>query len=133
MNRTWARTFLGLCLLLSLFLLVWPIFDPGGLREWVALTREEQHLQKQIQTTRSTMLQYQQKIEGLERDLSLIERLVRERLVYARPNELVILLVEPTEKPQQTPLPEETDEATGTQRGDPRDDRDPTPRTPFDP
>ena len=107
MNRRWAIRFFWICVLVALGLFLWPVFDPSGLREWVRLSRTEQELQHQIQQTRAQMVQLQELNQRLQRDLTLIERLARENLIYARPNEFVILLREEPDQMSTAPPTEE--------------------------
>lgn len=92
MKNGWPRRFFYGCLVLALGLLLWPVLDPSGLSQWVRLTSTEQELQHNIRAKREEILNISNYNHRLIHDMSLIERLARDKMIFARPNEYVILL-----------------------------------------
>jgi cell division protein FtsB len=104
MRSAWnARTFFYACAALSLVTLLWPLVDPKGVALWMRLARQEQQLQTELREMRQRIEFLQQMNERLQTDLSLIEKIAREQLMYARPDEQVIPV----------PLPETPEEEEG--------------------
>jgi len=85
-----ARTFFYVCAALSLAALLWPLVDPKGVALWMQLSRQEQQLQAELREMRRRIEFLQQTNRRLQTDLSLIEKIAREQLMYARPDEQVI-------------------------------------------
>ncbi|GBC84218.1 hypothetical protein HRbin11_00642 [bacterium HR11] len=91
MRPAWnARTFFYACAALSLATLLWPFVDPKGVALWMQLSRQEQQLQVELREMRRRIEFLQQMNRRLQTDLSLIEKIAREQLMYARPDEQVI-------------------------------------------
>ncbi len=101
-----ARTFFYVCAGLSLATLLWPLVDPKGVALWMRLSRQEQQLQAELRAMRHRVEFLQQMNRRLQTDLSLIEKIAREQLMYARPDEQVIpvpLLETPEEESGKNP------------------------------
>ena len=86
----------------------------AGLRSWrdlEAARQREAELEARIEATRAEIAAWQQRLRRLEEDPVLLERLAREELWMARPEDVVIVLpadsegLQPRLDPRQSPAP----------------------------
>lgn len=88
--RRRAATFAAVVLALSLGYYV--VAGQNGLHAYEVKRQEHQKLDKQIDALQQQNSQMQQKIHALKDDPDTIEREARERLHYARPNEVIVTI-----------------------------------------
>lgn len=77
---------------LALLLGYYVVAGQNGLRVYIAKRHENQKLQQRIDALQQQNGQIQQKIHALKHDPDTIEREARERLHYARPDEVIITI-----------------------------------------
>lgn len=66
--------------------------DPGGLRKYVALSREVERMRAENARLASDNVQLSREVRALRSDPAALERAVREELRYIRPGERVYLV-----------------------------------------
>ena len=98
-QRAWRPTGTAVAVALAL-LLMWHVVEgKNGLTVWHQKRSEDQQLQKEIKQLESENAQLREHVEQLKHNPDAIEREAREKLHYARPNEVIVAL--PTqEQPQ---------------------------------
>lgn len=77
---------------LALLLGYYVVAGQNGLHAYEVKLHEHQKLEKQIEDLQQQNGQIQQKIHALKHDPDTIEREARERLHYARPDEVIITI-----------------------------------------
>ncbi len=78
--------------LLALLLGYYVVAGQNGLRVYEMKRHEHQKLAKQIEAIEEQNAQIQEKIHALKHDPDTIEREARERLHYARPDEVIVTI-----------------------------------------
>jgi cell division protein FtsB len=94
-QRAWrpAGTAVAVCLAL---LLMWHVVNgKNGLTVWHKKRAEDQQLQKEIDQLQQENAQLRQHVEQLKSDPDAIEHEAREKLHYAKPNEVIVALPAP--------------------------------------
>jgi cell division protein FtsB len=82
-------------------LLGWHVFNgKNGISVWQQKRAEERQLRKEIDDLGQENGRLQQRVEQLKSDPDAIARVAREKLHYAKPNEVIVTL--PPDPPQQT-------------------------------
>lgn len=90
--RAWrpAGTAVAVCLAL---LLMWHVVNgKNGLTVWRQKRAEDKQLQNEIQQLQQENSRLQQHVEQLKSDPDAIEHEAREKLHYAKPNEVIVAL-----------------------------------------
>jgi cell division protein FtsB len=86
------RAATGGAVALALLLGYYVVAGQNGLRVYFAKRHENQKLQQRIDALQQENGQIQQKIHALKDDPDTIEREARERLHYARPDEVIVTI-----------------------------------------
>lgn len=83
-------------------LLMWHVVNgKNGLTVWHQKRAEDQQLQKEIQQLQEENAQLRRHVEDLKSDPDAIEHEAREKLHYAKPNEVIVALPPPPKDQQQ--------------------------------
>lgn len=90
--RVRRRAATGGAVVLALLLGYYVVAGQNGLRVYEGKRNEHQKLQKQIEALQQQNAQIQQQIHALKNDPDTIEREARERLHYARPDEVIVTI-----------------------------------------
>jgi cell division protein FtsB len=90
--RVRRRAATGAAAVLALLLGYYVVAGQNGLHAYEVKRNENQKLQQQIDAIRQQNAQIQQKIHALKNDPDTIEREARERLHYARPDEVIVTI-----------------------------------------
>ncbi len=90
--RVRRRAATGGAVALALLLGYYVVAGQNGLRVYMAKRHENQKLQQRIDALQKQNGQIQQKIHALKDDPDTIEREARERLHYARPDEVIVTI-----------------------------------------
>jgi cell division protein FtsB len=100
-QRAWRPAGTGVAVGLAL-LLMWHVVEgKNGLTVWHQKRSEDQQLQKEIKQLESENAQLREHVEQLKHNPDAIEREAREKLHYAKPNEVIVAL--PTQPNDKTP------------------------------
>ena len=100
-RRLWRPAATVVVVALAL-LLGWHVFNGrNGISVWQQKRAEERQLRKEIDDLGQENGRLQQRVEQLKSDPDAIARVAREKLHYAKPNEVIVTL--PPDPPQQTP------------------------------
>jgi cell division protein FtsB len=99
-RRAWrpAGTVVAVCL--ALLLMVHVVNGKNGLTVWRQKRVEDQQLQKEIKQLEEENAQLRQHVERLKSDPDAIEHEAREKLHYAKPNEVIVALPPPKDQTQ---------------------------------
>ena len=99
-RRLWRPAATVVVVALAL-LLGWHVFNgKNGISVWQQKRAEERQLRKEIDDLGQENGRLQQRVEQLKSDPDAIARVAREKLHYAKPNEVIVTL--PPDPPQQT-------------------------------
>ena len=79
---------------ISLLLLLSSLTGEKGLREYFNYRSEASRLKEEVTELRREIEELEQEIKGLEKDPLRIEELARERFIYSKEGEYVIILPE---------------------------------------
>jgi cell division protein FtsB len=90
--RVRRRAATGGAVALALLLGYYVVAGQNGLRVYIAKRHENQKLQQRIDALQKQNSQIDQQIHALKSDPDTIEREARERLHYARPDEVIITI-----------------------------------------
>ena len=101
MQRAWRPAGTVVAVGLALLLMGHVVNGKNGLTVWHQKRAEDQQLQKEIQRLQQENAQLRQHVEQLKSDPDAIEHEAREKLHYAKPNEVIVAL--PPEAKEQTP------------------------------
>jgi cell division protein FtsB len=100
-QRAWRPAGTTVAVSLAL-LLMWHVVEgKNGLTVWHKKRSEDQQLQKEIKQLESENAQLREHVEQLKHNPDAIEHEAREKLHYAKPNEVIVALptqVQPTAK-----------------------------------
>jgi cell division protein FtsB len=100
-RRLWRPAATVVVVALAL-LLGWHVFNGrNGISVWQQKRAEERQLRKEIDDLGQENARLHQRVEQLKSDPDAIARVAREKLHYAKPNEVIVTL--PPDPPQQTP------------------------------
>ena len=100
-RRLWRPAATVVVVALAL-LLGWHVFNgKNGISVWQQKRAEERQLRKEIDDLGQENGRLQQRVEQLKSDPDAIARVAREKLHYAKPNEVIVTL--PPDPPQQPP------------------------------
>ena len=99
MQRAWRPAGTVVAVGLALLLMGHVVNGKNGLTVWHQKRAEDQQLQKEIQQLEHENAQLRQHVERLKSDPDAIEHEAREKLHYAKPNEVIVAL--PVEQKEQ--------------------------------
>jgi cell division protein FtsB len=100
-RRLWRPAATAVVVAVAL-LLGWHVFNGrNGISVWQQKRAEERQLRKEIDDLGQENGRLQQRVEQLKSDPDAIARVAREKLHYAKPNEVIVTL--PPDPPKQTP------------------------------
>src|ERR1700677_30061 len=102
--RAWRPAGTAVIVCLALLLMGHVVNGKNGLTVWHQKRAEDQQLQKEINQLQQENAQLRQHVEQLKSDPDAIEREAREKLHYAKPNEVIVALPAPP-KDQALPPP----------------------------
>jgi len=100
-QRAWRPAGTVVAVGLALLLMGHVVNGKNGLTVWHQKRAEDQQLQKEIKQLQEENAHLRQHVEQLKSDPDAIEHEAREKLHYAKPNEVIVAL--PPEKKEQTP------------------------------
>jgi cell division protein FtsB len=102
-QRAWRPA--GTAVAVSLALLVmWHVVEgKNGLTVWHKKRSEDQQLQKEIKQLQSENAQLSEHVEQLKHNPDAIEHEAREKLHYAKPNEVIVAMPAQAQGPPATP------------------------------
>ncbi|HEY1901211.1 MAG TPA: septum formation initiator family protein [Terracidiphilus sp.] len=90
--RMWRPAGTGVIVCLALLLMGHVVNGKNGLTVWHQKRAEDQQLQKEIDKLQQENTQLQQHVDELKSDPDAIEHEAREKLHYAKPNEVIVAL-----------------------------------------
>jgi cell division protein FtsB len=91
-QRAWRPAGTGVVVCLALLLMGHVINGKNGLTVWRLKRAEDHQLQKEIDRLQQENAQLRQHVEQLKSDPDAIEHEAREKLHYAKPNEVIVTL-----------------------------------------
>jgi cell division protein FtsB len=91
-QRAWRPAASAVAVCLALLLMGHVVNGKNGLTVWHKKRAEDQQLQKDIDKLQRENAQLRQHVEQLKSDPDAIEREAREKLHYAKPNEVIVAL-----------------------------------------
>ena len=91
-QRAWRPAGSAVAVCLALLLMGHVVNGKNGLTVWHKKRAEDQLLQKDIDKLQHENAQLRQHVEQLKSDPDAIEREAREKLHYAKPNEVIVAL-----------------------------------------
>ena len=91
-QRAWRPAGTGIAVLLALLLMGHVVNGKNGLTVWRQKRAEDKQLQLEIQQLQQENQQLQQHVDELKSDPDAIEHEAREKLHYAKPNEVIVAL-----------------------------------------
>jgi cell division protein FtsB len=100
--RAWRPAGTAVIVCLALLLMGHVVNGKNGLTVWHQKRAADQQLQKEIDQLQQENAQLRQHVEQLKSDPDAIEREAREKLHYAKPNEVIVALP-PQPKDQSQP------------------------------
>jgi cell division protein FtsB len=96
-QRAWRPTGTAVAVGLAL-LLMWHVVEgKNGLTAWHQKRSADQQLQKEIKQLESENAQLREHVEQLKHNPDAIEHEAREKLHYAKPNEVIVALPAPAQ------------------------------------
>jgi cell division protein FtsB len=102
-QRAWRPSGTAVAVGLAL-LLMWHVVEgKNGLTVWHKKRSEDQQLQKEIKQLQSENAQLSEHVEQLKHNPDAIEHEAREKLHYAKPNEVIVALPTPAQEQPTTP------------------------------
>jgi cell division protein FtsB len=101
MQRAWRPAGTALAVGLALLLMGHVVNGKNGLTVWHQKRSEDQQLQKEIKQLEQENARLREHVERLKSDPDAIEHEAREKLHYAKPNEVIVAL--PVETKEQAP------------------------------
>ena len=101
MQRAWRPAGTAVAVGLALLLMWHVVNGKNGLTVWHQKRAEDQQLQKEIQRLDQENARLREHVERLKSDPDAIEHEAREKLHYAKPNEVIVAL--PAETKEQAP------------------------------
>ena len=104
--RSWRPAGTAVAVLLAL-LLTWHVINgKHGLSVWHQKRAEDRQLRKEIEDLEQENARLHQRVERLKSDPNAIEHEAREKLHYAKPDEVIYTLPAPPPAPTQAAAPE---------------------------
>jgi cell division protein FtsB len=100
-QRAWRPAGTAVVVCLALLLMAHVVNGKNGLTIWHQKRAEDKQLQKEINQLQQENAQLRQHVEQLKSDPDAIEREAREKLHYAKPNEVIVAL--PPQPKDQSP------------------------------
>jgi len=97
MQRLWRQAGTAVAIVLALLVTWHVIYGNHGLSVWQQKRAEDRALQQEIKDLQQENAQMRQRIDHLNSDPDAIEREAREKLHYAKPDEVIVNL---PDKPQ---------------------------------
>ena len=94
-QRAWRPAGTSVAVCLALLLMGHVVNGKNGLTVWHGKQAEDQQLQKEIDKLQMENAQLRRHVEQLKSDPDAIEHEAREKLHYAKPNEVIVALPEP--------------------------------------
>jgi len=94
-QRAWRPAGTAVAVCLALLLMGHVVNGKNGLTVWHGKQAEDQQLQKEIDKLQMENAQLRRHVEQLKSDPDAIEHEAREKLHYAKPNEVIVALPEP--------------------------------------
>jgi len=94
-QRAWRPAGTAVAVCLALLLMGHVVNGKNGLTVWHGKQAEDQQLRKEIDKLRMENAQLRRHVEQLKSDPDAIEHEAREKLHYAKPNEVIVALPEP--------------------------------------
>jgi cell division protein FtsB len=94
--RAWRPAGTAVAVALALLLMWHVVNGKNGLTVWHQKRAEDQQLQKEINQLEQENGQLQQHVDRLKSDPDAIEHEAREKLHYAKPNEVIVALPAPS-------------------------------------
>jgi cell division protein FtsB len=91
-QRAWRPAGTGVVVCLALLLMGHVVNGKNGLTVWHQKRAEDKQLQKEIDQLQQENAQLRQHVEELKSDPDAIEHEAREKLHYAKPNEVIVAL-----------------------------------------
>jgi cell division protein FtsB len=103
-QRAWRPAGTAVAVCLALLLMGHVVNGKNGLTVWHGKRAEDQQLQKEINKLQQENALLREHVEQLKSDPDAIEHEAREKLHYAKPNEVIVALPAPP-KDQAQPTP----------------------------
>jgi cell division protein FtsB len=91
-QRAWRPAGTAVAVILALLLMWHVVNGKNGLTVWHQKRAEDQQLQKEIERLQQENAQLKDHVERLKSDPDAIEHEAREKLHYAKPNEVIVAL-----------------------------------------
>ncbi|MGO9338527.1 MAG: FtsB family cell division protein [Terracidiphilus sp.] len=91
-RRAWRPAGTAVAVCMALLLMGHVVNGKNGLTVWHKKRAEDQQLQKEINQLQQANAQLRQHVEQLKSDPDAIEHEAREKLHYAKPNEVIVAL-----------------------------------------
>ena len=101
-QRLWRPTGTVIAVVLALLVTWHVIYGNHGLSVWQQKRAEDRALQQEIKDLQQENAQMRQQLERLKSDPDAIEREAREKLHYAKPDEVIYTLPDQPQGQQQT-------------------------------
>jgi len=101
-QRAWRPAGTAVAVGLALLLMWHVVNGKNGLTVWHQKRAEDQQLQKEIQQLEQENAHLREHVERLKSDPDAIEHEAREKLHYAKPNEVIVALPAETKEPAPT-------------------------------
>ena len=98
-QRAWRPAGTGIAVLLALLLMGHVVNGKNGLTIWHQKRTEDKQLQKEIEDLQQENAQLREHVERLKSDPDAIEHEAREKLHYAKPNEVIVAILAPVKPP----------------------------------
>jgi cell division protein FtsB len=96
-QRAWRPAGTGIAVLLALLLMGHVVNGKNGLTIWHQKRTEDKQLQKEIEDLQQENAQLREHVERLKSDPDAIEHEAREKLHYAKPNEVIVAMPAPAQ------------------------------------
>jgi cell division protein FtsB len=102
-QQAWRPAGTAVAIGLALLLMIHVVTGKNGLTSWHQKHAQDQQLQKDIQQLQQENAQLRQHVDRLKSDPGAIEHEAREKLHYAKPNEVIVAM--PTASQDQPATP----------------------------